>query len=100
MPTECVPVQQLRVQVFRPVEDTWYTVHDLSLKWGASRKTILNWISLLRKSPWPPRPEQTRRTGPNYARRYLRIRHDYVAVMRGVFIDKTLKLRAGADRAR
>lgn len=78
----------VHLQVFRRDAGTFYTIDDLAAKWHRSRKTVLNYLSLIRGSQYAPSDDQVKRIGPNCARRRVMIREDYAALMRTVFIDR------------
>ena len=79
-------------QTFRaaPIVYVTYTTADLAQMWHRSPELIRLWLSILRRSPWPPNPPYVRLHRKNWAVRWLEIRSDYAALMRAVFIDKTL----------
>ena len=83
---------QVRVQIFRRDVGIYYRIDDLAAMWKRKRWTVLGYLSRMRKSSRPPTREQVKRIGPNSAIRYVEIRDDYAALMRAVFIDRTIRL--------
>jgi hypothetical protein len=83
---------QARIQIFRPTVGVYYRIPQLAAMWHRKPRTVMNWLSQLRKSTHAPSREQVKRVGPNAARRYVEIRDDYASLIRQVFIDRSLRL--------
>lgn len=70
----------------------FFTIAELSARWRRKESTIRRWLSELYRSVHKPKPGQIVVHRQNAARRWLQIRGDYAALIRAIFIDRTIRL--------
>ena len=92
---DCSSSTQVRVQIFRADgthEPRYYTVDELARRWPPNRKTINKWLLALRRNGHAPQPGQIIRFGPPGQRRRVWVREDYAALVRAIYLEKTVKM--------
>ena len=90
----CAVHIRIRQTVYGPAAPVYvtYTLAELAEMWHRSRSSLRVWLTMLGKSRYPPVPPFVRLVRYNAVRRKLEIRSDYAALMRAIFVDKTIKL--------
>ena len=92
---DCSASTQVRVQIFRADgthEPRYYSLADLSNRWPPGPRTIESWVRKMKKAGRGPTNGQVIKYGPHQSRRRLYIREDYAALVRAIYLEKTVKM--------
>ena len=90
----CAVYIRIRQAVYGPAAPVYvtYTVASLAQMWHRTPSSVRVWLSILRKSRFPPVLPFVRLVRLNAVRKRTEIRSDYAALIRAVFIDRTIGL--------